>query len=339
MQDMQRMAAAAAEMINQSGAPKTAENYNRAIQAVMRGEAAPSDGFDMNAQVDRVLQRSTGRLGTARPAATVSTATAPAATPAANTVVARADNPPATPVGVAAEMGPPAPMGSMPIDRLMEMDGVEGPNPYALPTRSVRIENSPEANVRRRGTINAAQPIAEDDPMGGMYEGNQPRQAVDVDNPTGLALGLMTAPLGVVGRAAMVPQTLGQRTMAAVQADRAATAAQAARAPAQEASRNLAQRARDVVAETSTQSGTVNRAAIEASRRGAGVPQAATPAAPTAARTPAGAAPPVTTLNGRPTTVAEIAAAASGRTATAAPKPRNMSAAQAIRRQNIANTP
>jgi hypothetical protein len=61
MQDMQRMAAAADAMVKASGVPPTAENYNRAIQAVMRGEAAPSDGFDMNAQVDRVMQRSTPR--------------------------------------------------------------------------------------------------------------------------------------------------------------------------------------------------------------------------------------------------------------------------------------
>ncbi len=266
MSEMQVLLQQAREMLASQGAPVTTENLNRAMLALSQNQSAPADGFDMNAQVERVMQRSTGRPGTR--------ANVPRNTQPGAPVAAEGPAPVAAPmgnVGFTETVEPIAPQaGSMPTGAIPEEPALAASDPYN-PTRSERIAMSPEANYRRRGTINAAQPIAEDDPTGGMYEGNQPRQAVDVDNPTGLALGLMTAPLGAVTRGATMAPTLGQRAYAVVQADRAARAAQAARStttPAQQASRALAQRTRNAVQESSTQTGKVDRAAIEASRRG-----------------------------------------------------------------------
>ncbi len=243
----------ARELLASRNAPITAENLNRAM-LMLTGSGdtmteQTAEGFDMNAQVDRVLQRS--GAGTQRRANVPRNAQPN--TPVGNTVTtptAASTSTPATAttpsggIGFAETVPPIAPqVGQMPTGPIPEEPAVMGSNPYQ-PTRSERVAMSPEANVRRRGTINAAQPIAEDDPLGGIFEGNQPRQAVDVDNPTGLALGLMTAPLGAVARGATMAPTLGQRAYSVVQADRAARAAQTAREATRATQRGLADQAR-----------------------------------------------------------------------------------------------
>lgn len=257
-------------------APRTAENLNRAMLAITRGEAAPADGFDMNAQVDRMIDRSTPRR------ANVPRNTQPNAPVGVQTGTI-------TPVAPAAARGTgfaetaPA-LAAEPIAAIPEEEALRTYDPYQrgpmnemppAPSRGERMINS-QANMRRRGTINAAQPIVEEDPTSGMFEGTQTRQAVDTEDPMNIALGLGALPLAGVAAGAAMPMTLGQRAYAAVQADRAARAAQAARTadtPARQASRALAQRTRNAVQESSTQRGTVDRAGIEASRRGAGVKQ------------------------------------------------------------------
>ncbi|CAB4163601.1 hypothetical protein UFOVP810_35 [uncultured Caudovirales phage] len=249
--EMQALLQQAREMLASQGAPITTENLNRAMLAMAQNQSAPADGFDMNAQVDRVMQRSTGRPSAARPAAAAPIPTAeasPAATaPGANIVAERAAQPPEAIVAAEPAAAVPIEVVAEPVDRLMAVDGGSMADQPPAPPRNVRLENSAQANQRRRGTINTAQPFTDESAGDEVLARTTNRQAVDVDNPTGLALGLMTAPLGAVARGATMAPTIGQRTLGLVQADRAATAAQAGRDAVRANQRTLADKARSTI--------------------------------------------------------------------------------------------
>ncbi len=377
---VQELMAQAREMLASQGAPVTTENLNRAMLALSQNQSAPSDGFDMNAQVDRVMQRSTPRRANATPTA-ATTATTPEAAPTAptNTVVARADNAPATPVGVdavnKASATETASVGSMPTGRIPEDTELTGPNPLlnaamqrALNQQPVRMPVVSAELVPDESAGLGYDPRTEELDQYGRPQMRGMRRAEPTNNI------LSPAYLGIPAAAATALAGPAAASLTRVTPRVAATGTRTATPPRAAPMANAVDltQALPGVARPAAQTRTVPiRQAVDDM---VGTPPPA-PLATAATATPRGVTPPLTpqqiaelsarnprvaaglaearrvpgasaelspmqraTLMG-PGPAADAAVAAARTRAGTTPKPRNMSAAQRQRRQNIAESP
>ena len=184
----QEMAAAAAAMVRQSGAPLSAENMNRAMSAVMSGQTSMEGG---NSPImERAMQRSMQPRNAPRTQA------------------------PVTDTATGGE-------GDLEASQEMPMQAVEGemqdqpPMPQAAPqTRGANVAAG-VPTARRAGTINAATRIDEANPEAGMFEGEQPRQANEIGvDQAGLGMAMLAPLASAGGAAAMATSPVARALMA-----------------------------------------------------------------------------------------------------------------------------
>lgn len=346
----------ARDLLMARGAPITTDNLNRAM-TMLTGTGAnrteqTAEGFDMNAQVDRVMQRSTGRPGTARPAA---------ARPAANNVAARADNPPATPVGTPEPAATSTVNVMPPPDRVEALTGA-GYQPVMIPGEATSYElpgTGPSANLDGNGMQNRL--------LRDLLMGAESASIVGGALPLGLGRGAAASPNVVSVGSTITPPRAAPMANAV---DLTQALPGVARPAAQTRTVPIRQAVDDVVApppttaaanklsfpggvtppltpqqvaELSARNPRVAAGFAEARR----VPGASAELSPTMQRVLAGPDLPA----GLPTGLTPMQratmmgpseagnAAATAARARSAPKPRNMSAAQRQRRQNIAESP
>ncbi len=168
--DAQQTLMAAREYLSSRGMPTTTDNLNRAMMFLATG----SEGAEAPAQpAARGTRAATPQGGTQNAALNATGETQPA------------DN--AVEAAITQQVEQPA-------------------APEASMTRGDRVA-AQELPVRR-GSMPRAQRIDEENPEAGMFEAQPPRQAVDVDDPISLALGLGSMAAG--GLAAAVPRALPQ---------------------------------------------------------------------------------------------------------------------------------
>lgn len=192
----QEMAAAAAAMVRQSGAPLSAENMNRAMSAVMSGQASMEGGNSpvMERAMQRTMQpRRTGAVrggeGSLEATTQDNMQTDPTYEEAMNAGAATPGNVP----GITIQLDTP--------------DTRPG-------TRGATVARG-EPTARRAGTINAATRIDEANPEAGMFEGEQPRQADETGvDQTGLGMALLAPAASVGGAAAMATSPVARALMA-----------------------------------------------------------------------------------------------------------------------------
>ncbi len=221
---VQELMASARAMLQSAGVPITTTNLNAASLAL--AQQANAGGEVTTPQFDSIMEQP-ARNVRARPAVAASTPVRLSAGAGVPTNETRMQLPEATP----ASMQSPTEEAAERAAGQRSTAGEERAEASPASTRTDRIASSVDANVRRRGTINAAQPIAEDDPTGGMYEGNQPRQAVDVDNPAAFGMRALTV-------VPMVGAGMRAATAAPVAANAARVTAQTVRGnPADQAAR------------------------------------------------------------------------------------------------------
>lgn len=192
----QEMAAAAAAMVRQSGAPLSAENMNRAMSAVMAGQTS------MEGENAPVMERAIARSMQPR--------NAPARTGAArggegNLEATTQDNAQTDPTyEEAMNAGTEAPISQR----------FDTSTAQPQPTRGARVAAG-EPTARRAGTINAATRIDENNPEAGMYGGTQPRQADETGvDQTGLALSMLSPMVNAGGAAAIAQSPVARALMA-----------------------------------------------------------------------------------------------------------------------------
>jgi hypothetical protein len=191
----QEMAAAAAAMVRQSGAPLSAENMNRAMSAVMSGQTSMEGGNSpvMERAMQRTMQpRRTGAVRGGEGSLEATTQDNMQTDPTyAEDAAAGGDW----------RNGPPAAL-------------ITGEQTQQPQTRGANVAAG-VPTARRAGTINTATRINEENPEAGMYEGAQPRQADETGvDQTGLGMALLAPLASAGGAAAMATNPIARALMA-----------------------------------------------------------------------------------------------------------------------------